>query len=211
MQPPEVMDVNSLVRKVPVRIVHAESSSEREGQSYLPQVSETRSVLQPAHVPFLGTVEHPASSRFSTYTRPEGSSASAQESRSAGASEEDAKREELARDIMGKDKSLVDILDQSGRKTTMDLMEGLFPPEEKILEGKQQRRRASAGSRLLSFSSRTSDRWEPGPLTSMTIFTADSEAALSSSQTPELLQNYFIHPLFHVIMETCLMCGRLVR
>ncbi|KAL0180579.1 hypothetical protein M9458_022985, partial [Cirrhinus mrigala] len=59
-------------------------------------------------------------------------------------SEEDLKREELARDIMGKDKSLVDILDQSKMKTTMDLMEGIFPQGEQLLEGAQQRRKAAS-------------------------------------------------------------------
>lgn len=59
-------------------------------------------------------------------------------------SEEDLKREELARDIMGKDKSLVDILDQSKMKTTMDLMEGIFPQGEQLLEGVQQRRKATS-------------------------------------------------------------------
>lgn len=54
---------------------------------------------------------------------------------------EDQKREELARDIMGKDKSLVDILDQSKMKTTMDLMEGIFPQGEQLLEGSHQRRK----------------------------------------------------------------------
>ncbi|XP_044054634.1 protein Shroom2 isoform X3 [Siniperca chuatsi] len=56
-----------------------------------------------------------------------------------GQCEEDQKREELARDIMGKDKSLADILDQSKMKTTMDLMEGIFPQGE--LEGAHQRRK----------------------------------------------------------------------
>ncbi|XP_040887876.1 protein Shroom2-like [Toxotes jaculatrix] len=164
----EVMDVNSPVRKVPVRIVHAESSSDREGRAYLPQSSETCSVFEPsAHIPCLGATERPASSLFSTYTRqaaqdPGQASTSVPELNSAGArcSEEDVKREELARDIMGKDKSLVDILDQSGRKTTMDLMEGLFPPEEQILEGAHQRRRTSASSRLPTCSPRSTDRRE---------------------------------------------------
>nr|XP_057907624.1 protein Shroom2-like isoform X3 [Doryrhamphus excisus] len=70
---------------------------------------------------------------------------------------EEAKREQLVRDIMGKDKSLVDILDHSGRKTTMDLMEGIFPPEEQILEGGQQRRKTSNGSRLPITSRREED------------------------------------------------------
>ncbi|XP_051231772.1 protein Shroom2 isoform X1 [Dicentrarchus labrax] len=54
---------------------------------------------------------------------------------------EDQKREELARDIMGKDKSLAEILDQSKMKTTMDMMEGIFPQGEQLLEGAHQRRK----------------------------------------------------------------------
>ncbi|XP_069020291.1 protein Shroom2-like [Embiotoca jacksoni] len=165
---PAAMGVSSPVRKVPVRIVHAESSSEREGRAYLPQNTDTCSVFEPPpYIPSLG----PTSSLFSAYTRqaaqdpglaPVSAQESVHESSTSGAqhSEEDAKREELVRDIMGKDKSLVDILDQSGRKTTMDLMEGLFPPEEEILEGAQQRRRASAGSRLPTSSPRSIDRRE---------------------------------------------------
>uniref|UniRef100_A0A8B9HI52 ASD2 domain-containing protein n=1 Tax=Astyanax mexicanus TaxID=7994 RepID=A0A8B9HI52_ASTMX len=61
---------------------------------------------------------------------------------SSGHSEEDEKREELVKDIMGKDKSLVDILDQSKMKTTMDLMEGIYPQGEQILEGAQQRKKS---------------------------------------------------------------------
>ncbi|XP_068575563.1 protein Shroom2-like isoform X1 [Cebidichthys violaceus] len=159
------MDLNSPVRKVPVRIVHAESSSDREGRAYLPQSSETCSAFQlPLHVPPLSTTERQASSLFSAYTRqdPAQASVSVQESSPAGVqrSEEDAKREELARDIMGKDKSLADILDQSGRMTTMDLMEGLFHTEEQVLEGNHQRRRASSGSRLPTSSPRSMDRRE---------------------------------------------------
>ncbi|XP_070850111.1 protein Shroom2-like isoform X1 [Chaetodon trifascialis] len=160
-------EMNSPARKVPVRIVHAESSSEREGRAYLPQSSESCSTFElPPHIPYLSTAQRPASSLFSTYTRQNHQDSvvpeSAQESNSVGAqhSQEDAKREELARDIMGKDKSLVDILDQSGRMTTMDLMEGLFPTEEQILEGALQRRRASSGSRLPTSSPRSMDRRE---------------------------------------------------
>ncbi|XP_051909696.1 protein Shroom2-like isoform X3 [Hippocampus zosterae] len=70
------------------------------------------------------------------------------------AREEDAKTEQLVRDIMGKDKSLVEILDQTGMKTTMDLMEGLFLQEKQVLEGSQQRRRTSCGPRLPTTSRR---------------------------------------------------------
>lgn len=51
---------------------------------------------------------------------------------------------------MGKDRTLVDILDQTGRMTTMDLMEGIFPMEDQLFEGVFQRRRASLGSRTRS-------------------------------------------------------------
>ncbi|KAM9835989.1 protein Shroom2-like [Aulostomus maculatus] len=159
----EVMDGSSSVRKVPVRIVHSESSLEREGQAYLPQNSETCGLFKLLpFIPSLGDTESSTSSLFNPYCRrpaqdPGRTSTAARctgspESSSLGAqsSEEDAKREELARDIMCKDKSLADILNQIGRKTTMDLMEGLFPPEDQILEGAHQRRRASAGSRLLT-------------------------------------------------------------
>ncbi|XP_061895013.1 protein Shroom2 isoform X3 [Entelurus aequoreus] len=54
---------------------------------------------------------------------------------------EEQKREELARDIMDKDKSLAEILDQSRMKTTMDLMEGIFPEGEQLLDAAHQRRK----------------------------------------------------------------------
>jgi len=50
-------------------------------------------------------------------------------------------------DIMGKDKSLVDILDQSKMRTTMDLMEGIFPEREPPTEGPHPRRKPSSTSR----------------------------------------------------------------
>ena len=60
---------------------------------------------------------------------------------------DDPKSQELARDIMGKDKSLADVLDQSKRRTTMDLMEGIFPQGEPLLEGPHQRRKLGSSSR----------------------------------------------------------------
>ena len=55
---------------------------------------------------------------------------------------DDLKSEELAREIAGRDKSLADILDPGVRmRTTMDLMEGIFPKDEHLLEGAQQRRK----------------------------------------------------------------------
>nr|XP_055068458.1 protein Shroom2 isoform X3 [Misgurnus anguillicaudatus] len=64
-------------------------------------------------------------------------------SHSSQSDNDDGKREELVRDIMDKDKSLVDILTPSKMKTTMDLMEGIFPQDEQLLEDAQQRRKAA--------------------------------------------------------------------
>lgn len=126
-----------------MRIVPTDSSCGHEA-SHRPQGSQSccSPQLSP-RVPSGGTTEPPAP-----------------ESSSAGPLllEEDAKREELARDIMGKDRTLVDILDQSGRMTTMDLMEGIFPTEEQLFEGVFQRRRTSVGSRMPLSSPRSTYR-----------------------------------------------------
>lgn len=156
------MDVNSVARKVPIRIVHSQTGSHPERRAYLAQNTEASVSLEPPlYISSLGAAERSASSLFSTYTRQDTDQEPVPQDNPAGAQhlEEEAKREELVRDIMGRDKSLVDILDQSGRKTTMDLMEGLFPAEEQILEGAHQRRRTSAGSRLpCSSSPRSTER-----------------------------------------------------
>ncbi|KAJ8255962.1 hypothetical protein COCON_G00198260 [Conger conger] len=49
--------------------------------------------------------------------------------------EEERRREALARDIAGRDGSLADILDRSGMRTTMDLMEGIYPQGGAAPEG----------------------------------------------------------------------------
>ncbi|XP_014880605.1 protein Shroom2 isoform X1 [Poecilia latipinna] len=83
--------------------------------------------------PYMTTVgDHPSSNMEEPSSKTESTELS---------EEEDQKREELARDIMGKDKSLADILDQSKMRTTMDLMEGIFPQEEQLLDGAHQRRK----------------------------------------------------------------------
>ncbi|CAJ0933754.1 unnamed protein product [Ranitomeya imitator] len=54
----------------------------------------------------------------------------------------DLKSEELVREIVGKDKSLADILHPNAKMmTTMDLMEGIFRKDENLLEEAQQRRK----------------------------------------------------------------------
>lgn len=134
-QNPAAMEASGPVRTVPVRIVHSEGGAHRRGQ--LPQSAESGSPSSPP-----AELAYP----FSTCNRQEPEPEPGQEPHGARTLEEDAKRDELARDIMGRDKSLVDILDQSGRRTTMDLMEGLFAPDP-VLEAVQLRRRPSAGSR----------------------------------------------------------------
>lgn len=156
LQPPPGAELSSPVRKVPVRIVHIESGAERGGggvASSLPHSGHNGSAPSEPPCRLLWS-EPPAPSPFCPYSRP------VPEPGPGGAlhSQEDAKREELARDIMGRDKTLVDILDQSGRRTTMDLMEGLFPTEEQLLEGALQRRRASSSSRMPPSSPRAADR-----------------------------------------------------
>ncbi|XP_048855260.1 protein Shroom2-like isoform X2 [Brienomyrus brachyistius] len=156
------------VKKVPIKIVHAESSSEKE----------TRRFLMPSEVaPVAGGPGAPDSpplgprgpselsySPFCAYTRQKdnqpqmepkweepadaGPPGAPQEGSHNGGPpdgplEEDRKREELTRDIVGRDKSLADILNQTKMKTTMDLMEGIFPQGEQLVEEAQQRRKVA--------------------------------------------------------------------
>ncbi|KAM3620430.1 uncharacterized protein V6R79_023386 [Siganus canaliculatus] len=157
-------------KKVPIRIVHSEGATDTENCPFLqrsdPPAPEGLSASRLGRLGAAGQ-----ESGFCAFTRqrephsaPEAptdprSQADAymstgrdlissraqgppQASGNAGLSE-DQKREELARDIMDKDKSLADILDQSKMKTTMDLMEGIFPQGEQLLEGPHQRRKVS--------------------------------------------------------------------
>ncbi|XP_068599385.1 protein Shroom2 [Brachionichthys hirsutus] len=95
---------------------------------------------KPQRDPFMSTVrDHITSSSqqpLQTAEEPGSNNAVA-----TGGVSEDQKREDLARDIMGKDKSLADIFDQRKLKTTMDLMEGIFPQGEQLLDEAHQRRK----------------------------------------------------------------------
>ncbi|XP_047014425.1 protein Shroom2 isoform X3 [Ictalurus punctatus] len=174
----KVIDDSTTVKKVPIKIVHSESSTEKENRQYLHPSPETPLSSRPA-VLSLSSLEAPeqSSSPFCTYTRQREQENEAMgpqkeqqlqtdvsgpqepqndpcvDQRSNGVSsaslsasshsEEDEKREVLARDIIDRDKSLADILDQSKRRTTMDLMEGIFPEGEQLVEEAHQRRRAA--------------------------------------------------------------------
>uniref|UniRef100_A0A8B9QT11 ASD2 domain-containing protein n=1 Tax=Anas platyrhynchos TaxID=8839 RepID=A0A8B9QT11_ANAPL len=155
-----VIDNNTTVKMVPIKIVHSESSC-GEGES--------ASGLEKDQIKTLSTSEQ-SYSRFCAYTRqgvepePEtktkpaepqpaeepgnnlkDSSAAVPAVSYVKAKEktfEDWKSEELAREIVGRDKSLADILDPNMKiKTAMDLMVGIFPKDEHLLEEAQQRRK----------------------------------------------------------------------
>ncbi|XP_051997532.1 protein Shroom2-like isoform X2 [Xyrauchen texanus] len=175
-------DENTSVKKVPIKIVHSESDTEKESRQYLDLSNESPLSSQESGVtPFqsLGNPDQPYS-LFCTYTRqkdqgpeprdtvmgllkeqepqanmnpvshvvhslktgPLSDQSSNGMSLHSSRVEDDEKRLELAKDIMDKDKTLVEILDQSKMKTTMDLMEGIFPLGEQLLEEAQQRRKA---------------------------------------------------------------------
>ncbi|XP_053085514.1 protein Shroom2 isoform X5 [Pangasianodon hypophthalmus] len=174
----KVIDDSTTVKKVPIKIVHSESSTEKENRQYLHPSTETPLSSQPTVLSLssLGAPDQ-SSSPFCTYTRQreqENEAMGPQKEQELHAdvsgpqepqkgpcvdqstngvssgtlsasshSEEDEKREVLARDIIDKDKSLADILDQSKRRTTMDLMEGIFPEGEQLVEEAHQRRRAA--------------------------------------------------------------------
>lgn len=177
-----VKDEITSVKKVPIKIVHSESDTEKESRQYLDLPIETPVSSQgPGVTNFqsLGNLDQ-SYSLFCTYTRQKDQGpdlreadmgplkdqgpqtnvnpvsyalhglqmAPSSDQSSNGVSphpsqSDDEKSKELARDIMDKDKSLVDILDQSKMKTTMDLMEGIFPQGEQLLEEAQQRRKAA--------------------------------------------------------------------
>uniref|UniRef100_A0A8C0ZAD1 Shroom family member 2 n=1 Tax=Cyanistes caeruleus TaxID=156563 RepID=A0A8C0ZAD1_CYACU len=167
-----VIDNNTTVKMVPIKIVHSESSAEKESRQSLVSTMEPPALpsgLEKDQIKTLSTSEQ-SYSRFCAYTRqgvepePEArtkpvdpqpaeepgsnlkdSSAATQASSYIKAKEktfEDWKSEELAREIVGRDKSLADILDPNVKiKTTMDLMVGIFPKDEHLLEEAQQRRK----------------------------------------------------------------------
>ncbi|NXX17103.1 SHRM2 protein, partial [Podargus strigoides] len=167
-----VIDNNTTVKMVPIKIVHSESSAEKESRQSLVSTMEPPALpsgLEKDQIKTLSTSEQ-SYSRFCAYTRqgvepePEArtkpadpqpaeepgsnlkdSSAAASAVSYVKAKEktfEDWKSEELAREIVGRDKSLADILDPNVKiKTTMDLMVGIFPKDEHLLEEAQQRRK----------------------------------------------------------------------
>ncbi|XP_036126086.1 protein Shroom2 [Molossus molossus] len=155
---------NTTVKMVPIKILHSESQPEKDSRQGLACTAELPALpsgLERDQIKTLSTSEQ-SYSRFCLYSRPAPEpEPPAQPPSSPGAPDgqaspppalsyvkarertaEDLKSEELAREIVGKDKSLADILDPGVRmRTTMDLMEGIFPKDEHLLEEAQQRRK----------------------------------------------------------------------
>ncbi|XP_069802142.1 protein Shroom2 isoform X2 [Dendropsophus ebraccatus] len=160
---------NTTVKMVPIKIVHSESHAEKESRINLLSAIEPPALptgLTKDQIKTLSTSEQ-SYSRFCAYTRhdhdPEDhyratNSQPVQELVERSESPDpsltgdnakgkdliyaDLKSEELVREIVGKDKSLADILDPNAKMmTTMDLMEGIFRKDEHLLEEAQQRRK----------------------------------------------------------------------
>ncbi|XP_028835376.1 protein Shroom2 isoform X2 [Denticeps clupeoides] len=162
----EKIEVNSIVKKIPIKIIHDENGSKREGWQHDFSSGTTGSPegLVESSTGIFSSLEqsifcantqqepekasNPSPEDTLTFSEaPQRTSPTCQPASllSVTATEhydEDVKREKLARDIMGKDKSLVEVLDQSKMMTTMDLMEGIYPQGEQLLEESQQRRKA---------------------------------------------------------------------
>nr|XP_057929647.1 protein Shroom2 isoform X2 [Doryrhamphus excisus] len=152
---------SSVVKKVPVRVLRSEGMPDKESggpdMSKLANVGgggqdsvflafsrqrQADGVSSPQKPPKDPEVTPVGQQNASKQPQPTAQSGIDDDVNTAPRISEERKREELARDIMDKDKSLADILDQSKMKTTMDLMEGIFPQGE--LEGSHQRRKASS-------------------------------------------------------------------
>ncbi|XP_054437017.1 protein Shroom2 isoform X2 [Pteronotus mesoamericanus] len=156
---------NTTVKMVPIKIVHSESQPEKESRQGLARAATAEppalpSGLERDQIKTLSTSEQ-SYSRFCLYSRPgpepepraqppgpsgvpdgRASPPALSYVKARERTAEDLKSEELAREIVGKDKSLADILDPSVKiKTTRDLMEGIFPTDEHLLEEAQQRRK----------------------------------------------------------------------
>ncbi|XP_075052562.1 protein Shroom2 isoform X2 [Mixophyes fleayi] len=161
---------NTKVKMVPIKIVHSESHAEKESRNNLLSAIEPLALPTGLAKDQLKTLSTPEQSysRFCAYTRhgpgPEDqsrdtdsqsvlelventkeravSSLPAVNSKSKDLIYADLKSEELMREIVGKDKSLADILGPNAKMmTTMDLMEGIFRKDEHLLEEAQQRRK----------------------------------------------------------------------
>ncbi|XP_078415547.1 protein Shroom2 isoform X1 [Cetorhinus maximus] len=164
----KVTENNTTVKKVPIKIVCSESQTEKESRHNLLNNVDLIGFGNKEQLQSIGTCENPYS-LFAAYSRQElepervrKTSLSTTQSEVAASSSreseelspvpshvttkeksvEDIKSEELVREIVDKDRSLADILSPNSKmKTTMDLMEGIFPKDDTFLQEAQQRRK----------------------------------------------------------------------
>lgn len=101
-----------------------------------PQSTDRQPITQPE-----GNTREPALENASLDS---GISSTAPPAKAKSKTPEDIKSEALAKEIVHKDKSLADILDPDSKmKTTMDLMEGIFPGGTSVLKENNMKRKMS--------------------------------------------------------------------
>lgn len=209
-----VIDSNTTVKMVPIKIVHLESQPEKESRQSLVRPTELPALpsgLERDQIKTLSTSEQ-CYSRFCVYTRqdaepphrprppeprPPSTAPPARDGcdsppvlsygKAKEKTMEDLKSEELAREIVGKDKSLADILDPSMKiKTTMDLMEGIFPKDEYLLEEAQQRRKLLP--KVSSPRATEDKKQEPGPPVVVSLATNSAYYSTSAPKAELLIK-----------------------
>ncbi|XP_067848733.1 protein Shroom2 isoform X2 [Heptranchias perlo] len=203
----KVTENNTTVKKVPIKIVRSESQTEKESRHNLLNNVDLIGFPDKEQPKTIGSCEHPYS-LFAAYSRQEQEQDRVTESiaqtevaasDSRGSEElspvpsyvktreksvEDIKSEELAREIVDKDRSLADILyPNSKMKTTMDLMEGIFPKDDTFLEEAQQRRKLLPRS----YSPKTTEEREEETMPIGVSLTTSSTYYSTSAPKAELL------------------------
>ncbi|XP_041067493.1 protein Shroom2 isoform X2 [Carcharodon carcharias] len=207
----KVTENNTTVKKVPIKIVCSESQTEKESRHNLLNNVDLIGFGNKEQLQSIGTCEHPYS-LFAAYSRQEPepqwvrkTSLSIAQSEVAASSSrenkelspvpshvktreksvEDIKSEELVKEIVDKDRSLADILSPNSKmKTTMDLMEGIFPKDDTFLQEAQQRRKLLPSR---SFSPKTAEEREEEIMPIGVSLTTSSTYYSTSAPKAELL------------------------
>ncbi|XP_038658506.1 protein Shroom2 isoform X2 [Scyliorhinus canicula] len=205
----KVTENNMTVKKVPIKIVRSESQTEKESRHNLLNNVDLIGFGEKEQPEGIGACENPYS-LFAAYSRQEpkwvretGLSIAQSEAAASNPREteelspvsgcvktkeknvEDTKSEELAREIVDKDRSLADILyPNSKMKTTMDLMEGIFPKDDTLLQEAQQRRKLLPSR---SYSPKTTEEREDEILPIGDSLTTSSTYYSTSAPKAELL------------------------
>ncbi|KAH0615778.1 hypothetical protein JD844_026253, partial [Phrynosoma platyrhinos] len=101
-------------------------------------------------------------------------------------SPEDIKEEALAKEIIHKDKSLASILDPDSKlKTTMDLMEGIFPSGDRLLKENKKRKTAQKKTNSSASTSVPDDNRKDEPAVKESLMTLVSCPAYYSVSGPK--------------------------